>query len=80
MLKFEGKFAVGNRVRAYDFKPSSDRPEQFVEGVITAIDNGFGGYVVKVETDSVFTKNPRPEVIVPFEVFFMEFDNRISLA
>lgn len=80
MLKFEGKFVVGNRVRAYDFKPSSDRPEQFVEGVITSIDNGFGGYVVKVETDSVFTKNPRPEVIVPFEVFFMEFDNRISLA
>ena len=76
MLKFEGKFIVGDYVRAYDFQPMEGYPERFVEGFITEV-NDFG-YVIEVSNDTVFTDNPRPEIVAPYEVFFMEFDNRIS--
>lgn len=78
MLKFEGKFTIGEYVRAYDFQPIEGYPERFVEGLITEVTRD--GYVIKVLKDTVFTKNPRPEIVAPFEVFFMEFDNRISIA
>lgn len=34
-LMHEG-YRVGNRIRAYDFKPMAGRPERFLEGEITA--------------------------------------------
>lgn len=83
MLKFEGKFSVGDRIRAYDFEPRVGVPDRFVEGVITEVGNDFNGvagYVVKVDVDSVFTKNPREEIIAPYECLFMEFDGRIVSA
>lgn len=76
MLKFEGKFSVGDMVRAYDFIPMEGCPDRFVEGVVREINHD--GYVIEVTKDTVFTKNPRPEILAPFEVFFMEFDERIS--
>ena len=76
MLKCEGKFNVGDYVRAYDFKPRPDASEMYVEGVISEVNRD--GYVIEVSKDTVFTKIPRKEIVAPFEVFFMEFDNRIS--
>lgn len=75
------QFKVGQKVRAYDFKPMpselKDRyPDRFVEGEIVEIMTDEDCYRVKVDVDSVFTKNPRPEVFVPFEAF-IEFDGRI---
>jgi hypothetical protein len=76
MLKFEGKFSIGDYVRAYDFKPRPDVSELYVEGYIREISRD--GYVIEVVKDTVFKH--RTEIVAPFEVFFMEFDNRISLT
>ena len=78
MLKFENKFSVGDRIRAYDFPPMEDTPDRFIEGVITSVSSSSSAYVVSVENDTVFTKQPRDEVMVPFEVFFLEFDQRVT--
>jgi hypothetical protein len=80
MLKFENTAQVGDYIIAFDFQPMSDRPDSFVSGRV--IDKGmFGGvpaYKVSVYEDSVFTDNPRLEVIVPFELSFMEYDTRVA--
>lgn len=76
MLKFENMFVVGDVVRAYDFMPMEGCPDSFVEGVISEVTQD--GYVIQVLKDTVFTKTPRPEIVAPFEVFFMEFDDRIT--
>ena len=40
MLKFEGKFKVGQYVRAYDFKPICGREESYIEGTIVGEEHG----------------------------------------
>lgn len=87
MLKFEGKFSVGQTIRAYDFMPREGVEDRFVEGKIKkilGIDNsetGFGCYVIVAEKDTAFKKNGGrvgEEVYVPFEVSFMEYDERVQ--
>lgn len=85
MLKYEGMFAVGERVRAYDFEPREGLPENYIEGVVSRVlpamnnETGFACYVVVPYKDSVFVKNSRvgEDVYVPFEVCFLEYENRI---
>lgn len=84
------QFSKNTKIRAYDFKPMSDRPDQFIEGVI--IDAGmikhpqygcdmFEGYTIQI-TDAADQDDPRIGDIgyVPFEVTFMDFDGRIVAA
>lgn len=81
MLKFEG-IEIGTRIRAYDFKPMSDQPDWYVEGVITAAgmtDEGYKAYTVAVDVDTVHTDDPRKTVFAPMEVFMMEWDERIQI-
>jgi len=80
MLKFDG-LAVGTKIRAYDFQPMSDRPDRFVEGIITSETSELGPdmYTIDVTKDTGFPENPRIEVFVPKEVIFMEYDNRIEV-
>lgn len=36
LLKYEGKFEVGDLIRAFDCKPRPERyPDEFIEGVVT---------------------------------------------
>jgi len=79
MLKFDG-IPVGTKIRAYDFKPMSDRDDMFIEGIITESDDNIFGkdvYEVTVTKDTAFDTQPRDVVYVPKEVLFMEYDNRI---
>lgn len=81
MLKFAG-IKVGSKIRAYDFKPMSDRPDSFVEGVITAagmVPEGGMAYTIDVTADSVFESGGRTVVHVPMQVAFLEYDNRIEV-
>lgn len=34
MLKFENAANVGDTIRAYDFRPASDRPDSYLEGEV----------------------------------------------
>ena len=79
-LKFANIAKAGDRIRAYDFRPMSDRVDRYVEGVVLdPCDKSqhFNAYKIEVDTDTVFTTVPRDIVFVPHEVGFTEFDNRV---
>lgn len=82
MLKYSKIAKVGDYIRAYDFKPMKGREDCFVEGVVKKIDNvGYDCYVIDVAKDSWSDEQDAgrvgQEVMVPFEVSFMEYDGRI---
>ena len=90
MLKFENTAAVGDFIRAYDFEPMPDRPDQYVSGRV--LEKGpiyapFGidgkeryicdGYTIVCQYDT----DGRREgfnVYVPFEMGFTDFDGRVE--
>ena len=87
MLKFEKVAAVGDYIRAYDFKPMRGRMDCYVEGIVLEITNekGYKAFKIKVKNDVYGgemqeaegqTRNGQ-EVFVPMEVSFMEYDARI---
>ena len=82
MLKFANIAKLGDTIRAYDFKPMLGREDCFVEGVIKRIDNKlYDAFVIEVTKDS-WSDAEDPgrvgkEILVPFEVSFMEFDARV---
>jgi len=79
---FENIANVGDIVRAYDFQPMADRPECFAEGEV--VEKGYisaygiDGYRIKVLTDTAFPEDPRPEIVAPFQIMFMDFDGRVT--
>jgi hypothetical protein len=82
MLKFANIAKLGDTIRAYDFKPMLGREDCFVEGVVKRIDTKlYDAFVIEVTKDSWSdAKDPGrvgKEVLVPFEVSFMEFDARV---
>ena len=80
MLKFENTAQVGDYIKAFDFQPMPDRPDSFVSGRVIdkGMFEGVAAYKVAVHEDSVFTDGSRLEVIVPFQVSFMEYDTRVT--
>lgn len=85
MLKFEGKFKVGDIIKAYDFEPMSDRPDSFILGKVVEEKNdehGFAAYKVIQIKHVVFgnelTEDANTEAWIPHQVSFMEYDNRIE--
>ena len=82
MLKYANVAKVGDYIRAYDFKPLKGREDCFVEGVVTKVDNkGFDCFVITVTKDSWSDSEDKgrvgQEVLVPFQVSFMEYDGRV---
>ena len=82
MLKYANVAQVGDVIRAYDFKPMVGRDDCFVEGVVTRVDNkGFDCFAIKVTKDSWSDADDKgrvgQEVLVPFQVSFMEYDGRV---
>lgn len=94
MLKFENTAEVGDVIKAFDFKPMSDREDSFLTGVVTAkgpIYQDFEGrkvYVCEGYTVNVLysettneeydKKRIGTEMFVPFEMDFMEYDGRVT--
>jgi hypothetical protein len=82
MLKYAKIAKVGQTIRAYDFKPMTGREDCFVEGIIKRVDNkGYDCFVIEVTKDSWSDASDKgrvgQEVLVPFQVSFMEYDGRV---
>lgn len=90
MLKFAEFAKVGDIIKAYDFKPMADRPDFFMSGRVIAKgpikhpEHGFTlfhGYTIEVlGTDEGSTERKGDIGYVPFEVDFMEYDERVSIV
>ena len=88
-MKFENLAEIGQRIRSYDFYGNR---KHFIEGTVIAkgpIENStgyiFDGYSILVDRDG-FEEGPVGESrrvgdtgYVPFEVSFMEYDQRVEL-
>ena len=76
MMKFESVAKVGEYIKAMDFRPMENRDDSFVIGKILREDYR-GGFVVECRFD---TEGQRvgEEVFVPFEMSFMEWDDRVQ--
>ena len=76
MLKFESVAKVGEYIKAMDFRPMENRDDSFVIGKILREDYR-GGFVIECRFD---TEGQRvgEEVFVPFEMSFMEHDERVQ--
>lgn len=85
LLKYENVAEVGDMIKAYDFKPCSDRKEQYVIGRVKAkgtvnIQGGsFKAYTIEVIEDTVFPAGARQEIYVPMQTGF-DFNERITLV
>lgn len=85
MLKNSKIAAVGDVIRAYDFKPMVGREDCFLEGEVVEAnntENGYAAFKIRV-TKEVFGGEKVTDhfvgqfVFVPHEVSFMEYDGRI---
>ena len=85
--KFEG-FKVGDTIKAYDFKPPAasvdphDGDHYYLIGVIEEIDvmrQGAICYRVRVTEDLAAPLGDRVIVFVPYEVFLLEWNGRVTL-
>ena len=91
MLKFAEFAKVGDIIKAYDFKPMEGRPDCFMTGRVIAKgpikhpEHGFTlfhGYTIEIlgaDEDSI-EQRKGDTGYVPFEVDFMEYDNRIEMV
>ncbi len=86
MLKYENKFKVGDTIKSLDFKPCSDRPDQFVIGVVMDADNKEHGFrSIKIRCmedhpDEKYGTRVGDEVWVPMQVDELEYENRVTLV
>jgi Mg2+/Co2+ transporter CorB len=90
MMKFENTANINDTIKAFDFKPMPDRPDSFIVGKV--IEKGdvihpefnvvmFKGYTIEI-TESSNKNDSRIGDIgyVPFEVDFLEYDERVQLV
>ncbi|PHS22121.1 MAG: hypothetical protein COA84_13145 [Robiginitomaculum sp.] len=85
MLKFENTAEVGDSIKAFDFEPMKSRGDSYLEGIVTAkgmCNHGFQAFTIKVtkKVSSGETKEVPPNMksYIPYQVSFLEYDNRIS--
>ena len=83
MLKFENVAEVGNKIKAYDFRPMEGRPDRFLIGIVTNKGKtplGFAGYTVIVTESEGYAERVGLEMFVPFGMVFDDHDGRVSLV
>jgi len=68
---------IGDYIRAFDFEPMQGRPDRFIEGFVTSIENEIA--VVHVIKDTCFPLGTRLTVNVPLNLPFSDFKNRITV-
>jgi len=88
MMKFENTARVGDRIKSFDFEPMEGREDRFVVGeVVKKHEFGtvhketlipFSCYIVKCEESSHDQYKVGEEVFVPYEVDFMEYEERVK--
>lgn len=99
MLKFEALANVGDKIKAFDFKPMPDRDDSYLVGRVIAKGpiyakpfpeadrevHMFDGYTVYVTdsrsgSDDYDMKRIGTEAYIPFEVDFLEYDDRVAVV
>lgn len=95
MLKFESLAKIGDVIKSFDFKPMEGRPEYFLTGIVTEkgsmykeieegrkvyIGEGYTVNVIGGDEESVRIGRKNVTMYVPFEVDFMEYDERVTLV
>lgn len=95
MLKFESLANIGDIIKAFDFKPMTGRPDMFLTGRVIAkgammqdlpggnkayIGEGYTVEVLGGDDESVELGRKNVTMYVPFEVDFMEYDERVTLV
>lgn len=88
MMKFENLAQVGDRIKAFDFQPMRDDEGVWVKGeVVKRHEFGemhketlipFSCYIVKCEESSDNQYKVGEEVFVPYEIDFMEYEERVT--
>ncbi len=82
-LKYEGLAKVGDRIKAYHFKPCPGRPERWLEGTVAEVKTLNGATFFKLvdstnhTAEKVFTVDG--EAYVPLEIFGDDFKGRVSV-
>lgn len=81
MLKYQGLFEVGQRIRAYDYSPDEVGGRHvFSQGVITEIvEFPYLAYRIKCE-QCTYSGRTGKTLEIPMEKSSHEFDNRIILV
>ncbi len=90
-LKYEGKFKVGDTIRAMDFEPRPGVPDRFVEGTVTdtRVMPEMGGanvYVINITRDSGAEASEKAisrvgdEGYVPMGLARFDYDGRVTNA
>lgn len=81
-ITHENVAEVGDLIRAWDFEPDERRPDRYIEGVV--VSKEAFSYTIIGNRDvygeeEIEDKHSRVgyETIVPFEVFFGEFEGRV---
>ncbi len=90
MLKFAELANIGDVIRAYDFKPMEGRPVMYMTGRVIAKgpvkhpEYGvvmFHGYTIEIiDSDEDSKERIGDTGYVPFEVDFMEYDDRVKVV
>lgn len=96
MLKFEALANVGDKIKAFDFKPMPDRDDSYLVGRVVAkgacyadfdgrrvhVCDGYTVYVTdsRSGSDAFDMKRVGTEMYVPFEVDFMDYNERVTLV
>lgn len=80
-LKFEGKFSVGQKIRAYDYNPEEiDGNEVFAEGeILSIVTEPFFAYKIRCTLCTGYGREGK-EIHIPMERATAEFDGRIILS
>jgi hypothetical protein len=78
MLKFEKRFRVGGKIRAYDYDPKKvDGKELYAEGdIIKIVTAPYLAYLIACEK-CTFSGREGQSLLVPMERASHEFDQRI---
>jgi len=88
MFKFENTAKIEDVIKAYDFDPKMTRSigeqDRYIQGSVIAkgtTPGGYEGYTILITEDSGKTEGGRvgDTGYVPFEVSFMEYDERIEV-
>jgi len=80
--KFEG-FKVGDVIKAMDFQSCEGRTDRYIVGEIEEVDVMYEGaicYRVRVSEDTAAPAGYRVIVMVPYEILFLEFNDRVTLV
>ena len=90
MLKFESLANIGDIIKGFDFKPMEGRPDMFMTGKVIAKGpikhpeygmTMFHGYTIEIIGTDEDSKERIGDVgYIPFEVDFMEYDERVSIV